>query len=226
MKIKLEYRGDWTEYFKSVVDLNKLSSLIQESEELDEKFSYYLADKAIEESMDGDFFDVSTSELTSGIIKVYVEKDKSNFSHRKENNNHGENAYKVRFPLSKYDDYAFLIDINFNNILKRVKGKPVLSNKKDGISLDVELWHRGVIYYSEIEIDTNSFNPELLTVTQNYGEDREIEVSFYYNNELLNLDTVDCESDGEGSDCSLSVFGKVQKKDVESLLPDDPYIIY
>lgn len=225
MKIKIEYRGDWTEHYSSEVDLNKLKNLIQESKNLDERFRYYLPGKAIEEGMDGDFFNISTSELTSGIIKVYVENNESSFIQREDKDN-GENAYKVRFPLSQYENYTFLIDVNFDKILKRTEEKPVLSNEKEGVSLDVELWHRGVIYYSETDIDTNNFNPELLTVTQHYGEDGEIEVSFYYDNEFLNLYEEDCESEGEGSDCSLTVLGKVQKKDVESLLPDDPYIIY
>ena len=91
---------------------------------------------------------------------------------RKDN---GENnAYKVRFPLSQHENYTFLIDVNFDKILKRTKEKPVLSNEKEGVSLDFELWHRGVIYYSETDIDTNNFNPELLTVTQHYGADGEI----------------------------------------------------
>jgi hypothetical protein len=205
--------------------LKKLKDLIEESKKLDERFRYYLPAKAIEEGMDSDFFHTSTSELTSGIIKVYVENNESSFIKRKDKDN-GENAYKVRFPLSQYENYTFLIDVNFDKMLKNIKEKPVSLTEKDGISLDVELWHRGVIYYSETDIDTNNFNPELLTVTQQYGEDGEIEVSFYYNNEFLNLYEEDCESEGEGSDCSLTVLGKVQKKDVESLLPDDHYIIY
>ena len=224
MKIKLEYRGDWTEHYSSEVDVNELKDLIQESEDLNERFRYYLPEKAIEEGMDGDFFDNSTSELTSGIIKVYVEKNENTLSQTKDGDS-GENAFKVRFPLSEYDNYTFLVDINFDTILKTTEEELVSSSEKDGVVIDVELWYRGVIYYSEIDINTNNFNPDLLTVVQHYGKYGDIEVSFYYNNELLYIDKVDCESEGEGSDCSLSTLGQVQKKDIESLLPDDPHII-
>jgi len=225
MKIKLEYRGDWTEHYSSEVDLNELKNLIQESEDLDERFRYYLPEKAIEEGMDGDFFDNSTSELTSGIIKVYVEKNENTLSKKKEGDP-GQNAFKVRFPLSEYDKYTFLVDLNFDTILKSTKEELISSSEKDGVAIDVELCYRGVIYYSEIDINTNNFNPDLLTVVQHSGKYGDIEVSFYYNNEILDIYMVDCESEGEGSDCSLSGLGQVQQSDIESLLPDDPYIIH
>lgn len=214
MKIKFEYRGDWMEYCDWTISIKELKDICDSVADYEE-FTEYIIDSA----------DAGNKEFGVGehdIIKIYEESENlipeeyiKNNGELSENpewktwrEQQGKSGLQVNFEVSKFRDYSFLLDLDCKKIMTEVEEKERIQqeSKEEGVTVQVNLHHRGVVRYTSTEINDKKFNPELFTI-QKEKIGREYGLNFYYNNELLTVDREDIESDGEGSEWSISSPG-------------------
>lgn len=219
MKIIFEYRGLFTEYYNQVVDLEELRALVKSAKEEGKDFGDYLIQKAYD---DGDYEIALTDsgEPKTEIIKVYTESENSLPNNNSERisweKNQGSRGWKVNFSFTENPGFKFLTDLYLEEILTENESK---ENKKNGVKISVQIWYRGVIRFNEVEIKDNSFDSNLFKINQNYNE-LGIDLEFYYDNELLNTADEEVQSDGKGSDWTISSCGIVEQNDIDSILSD------
>ncbi len=226
MKIKFEYRGDWMEYSDATIGLEDLKDIRDSVGDYDE-FEEYIID-----SVDAGHKEFGMGE--DDIIKIYEEKEGNVVPERyiKDNGDQSENpewrrwrdqqgksGLKVNFEISKFRDFSFLLDLDFLEIMTEEEHIEQES-EKEGVAVQVNLHHRGVVRYTSTEINDKKFNPKLFTIKQYkyYGEYR---LDFYYNNNLLKVEQEEIESDGEGSEWSIFSRGTIDDDKVWDLVPEE-----
>ena len=225
MKIKFEYRGDWMEYCDWTIEIEELKDICDSVAD-EEEFTEYIIDSA----------DTGNKEFGVGehdIIKIYEEaenlipeeyiKVNGELSENPEwttwREQQGKSGLQVNFEISKFRDFSFLLDLDCKKIMTEVEEKERIQqeSKKDGVAVQVNLHHRGVVRYTSTEINDKKFNPELFTI-QKEKMGGEYGLNFYYNNELLTVDREDIESDGEGSEWSVFSRGIIDEDEVRNIL--------
>ena len=227
MKIKFEYRGGWVEYYDWTISLEELKEMSD--------YDYETFEENIIDSADGCERDFGYGE--HDIIKIYEEKESSipdrweeingkrteNPEWLKWKEKQGDSGFKVNFALEQDPSYTFLLDLKFKDISTKEDNTNSEENPEDGVGVYVEMFHYGVFRYLSVEIPDDEFNPELFTVKRCKNSLQDININFYYNNELLPIEHDDLESDCKGTEWDVYSRGKIDDNDVWDLTPEEEY---
>ena len=76
------------------------------------------------------------------------------------------------------------------------------------------MFHYGVVRYLSVEIPDDEFNPELFTIKQHKNSLQDININFFYNNQLLPIDYDDLESDRKATEWDINSRGKIDDDEV------------
>ncbi len=229
MKIKFEYRGGWLEHYDWTISLEELKEMSE--------YDYEEFEENIIDSADGGEREFGYGE--HDIIKVYEEKTSIIPDQWKEINGkrienpewkswrdtQGDSGFKVNFALDQDPNYSFLLDLKFKEICTKEDCSNLDENCEDtdGVGVYVEMFHYGVVRYLSVEIPDNEFNSELFTIKQHKNSLQDINLNFYYNNELLTVDCDYIESDCKATEWDINSRGKIDDDEVWNLIPEEEY---